>query len=372
MPHVSNLIKDMEHKDLALYPYVSEASGYVASLDFSLDRLISSRAMDSARLRGKERVLQAIEGEILKPGLMSSDDRKILIELLSYPFSRILVSCVDDSFLTRRYALAEAVSSYKSLKGREPAFLREFALEFGIQAQSDDSGFRMHFTDYISLASTLKASEWKLVNRKLDHGYVKVSKDEFARLLQEGIKNRIEGSLPVSVPEDIQHACEPYLEEIKTALHERKSTFGDGTEFGTVESGLFPPCVIYAVSQTQAGVNLAHSMRFAMTSFLLTVGMSVDDIMNLFTTSPDFDEEKARYQVEHIAGASGTSYKPPSCATMKTYGNCYAPDEHCKKVKHPLGYYRRKLWFKNRDAQKNKAKAPSKTDDAKTGSKPDS
>ncbi|WP_406656549.1 DNA primase regulatory subunit PriL [Methanolobus sp. ZRKC2] len=349
----------MDQKDLALYPYVSEASRYVASLDFSLDRLISSRAMDSARLRGKERVLQSIEGEIAKPGLLSSDDRKILIELLSYPFSRILVSCIDDPFLTRRYSLAEAVSSYKSLKGQELSFLKEFALEFGIQAKDYDSGFRMHFTDYIRLGSTLKATEWKLVNRKLEHGYVNVSKDELARLLQEGIKNRIEGGLPVSVPEDVQQACEPYLEDIKTALHERKTTFGDGSEFGSVESGFFPPCVTYAISQTQGGINLAHSMRFAMTSFLLTVGMSVDDILNLFTSSPDFDVEKARYQVEHIAGASGTNYKPPSCATMQTYGNCYSPDEVCKKIKHPLGYYRRKIWFKNRNAQKQNVKAPS-------------
>ncbi|TGC10889.1 DNA primase regulatory subunit PriL [Methanolobus halotolerans] len=349
----------MDHKDLALYPYVSEASRYVASLDFSLDRLISSRAMESARLRGKERVLQSIGGEILKPGLLSSDDRKILVELLSYPFSRILVSCMDDPFLTRRYSLAEAVSSYKSLKGREVLFLKTFAMEFDIHSQADDSGFRMHFTDYIRLANTLKATEWKLVNRKLDHGYVKVSKDEFARLLQEGVRNRIEGSLPVSVPDNVRQACEPYLEEIRIALHERKSAFGGGSEFGSVESELFPPCIIYAISQTRAGVNLAHSMRFAMTSFLLTVGMSVDDIMNLFASSPDFDVEKARYQVEHIAGASGTSYKPPSCSTMKTYGNCYSADEICDKIKHPLGYYQRKIWFKNKDDKKQAVKQSS-------------
>lgn len=39
-------------------------------------------------------------------------------------------------------------------------------------------------------------------------------------------------------------------------------------------------------------MNLAHSMRFAMTSFLLNVGMSVDEILNLFNISPDFDAEK--------------------------------------------------------------------------------
>jgi DNA primase large subunit len=298
-------------------------------------------------------VLQSIAGEIVKPSLSNSDDRKILIELLSYPFSRILVSCIDDPFLTRRYSLAEAVASYKSLKGMDIAFLGEFSLDFGIHAQVKESGAKVHFTDYIRLASSLRAMEWKLVNRKMDHGYVTVSKEELARLLQEGVRHRIEGTLPMQIPEEVCLSCQPYISDILTALNERKSRF-EGSEFRTVEAGLFPPCITRAISQSQAGVNLAHSMRFAMTSFLLGIGMSVDDIMNLFTSSPDFDVEKARYQVEHIAGSSGTSYKPPSCATMQTYGNCYAPDEMCKRISHPLNYYRRKVWFSNRDAQKEK------------------
>lgn len=343
----------MDNKDIALYPYISEASRYVESLDFSLDRLITSRAFDSARIRGKERVLQAIAGEITKPSISSSDEQKILLELLSYPFSRILVSCVDDPFLTRRYALAEAVSSYRSLKVQDFLFLRDFAQDFSIDVESHDVYFRMHFTDYIRLASSLKAIEWKLVNRKMVRGYVDISREEFARLLQEGIKHRIESNLPVQVPPDVCEACEPYLQEIRMALEERKSNFGE-SEFESIESDLFPPCITQAIANTQAGVNLAHSMRFAMTSFLLTIGMTVDDIMNLFTASPDFDIEKARYQIEHIAGSSGTHYKPPSCSTMQTYGNCYAPDETCKKINHPLNYYRRKLWFRTRDAKNGK------------------
>ncbi|WP_094228062.1 DNA primase regulatory subunit PriL [Methanolobus psychrotolerans] len=341
----------MDEKDFALYPYISGASSYVKGLGISLDRLVTSRAMESSRIRGKERVLQAISGEIVKPSLSISDEQKILLELLSYPFSRILISCIDDPFLTRRYCLAEAVASYKLLKMHDLDFLRELAFDFGVSADETEHGFKIHFTSYIRMASSMKAIEWKLVNRKLDHGNVNVSKEEFARLLQELIKERVEHNLPMPVPEGLTPACEPYLTEVRTALEERKSTFGE-SEFESVETDLFPPCITHAIANTQAGVNLAHSMRFAMTAFLLTIGMNVDDIMNLFTTSPDFDVEKARYQVEHIAGSSGTHYKPPSCATMQTYGNCYAPDEMCKKISHPLNYYSRKLWFRKRDSQK--------------------
>ncbi|MEZ5334902.1 MAG: DNA primase large subunit PriL [Methanolobus sp.] len=270
----------------------------------------------------------------------------------------MLVSCIDDSFLTRRYCLAEAVASYKQLKTREHEFLIDFAADFGVYPDESETGFKLHFTSYIKMASSLKAIEWKLVNRKLDHGNVNVSREEFARLLQELIKARVEHNLPMPVPDELTESCEPYLVEIREFLEERKSTFGE-SEFESVETDLFPPCVTHAIANTQAGVNLAHSMRFAMTAFLLTIGMSVDDIINMFATSPDFDVEKARYQVEHIAGSSGTHYKPPSCSTMQTYGNCYAPDTMCKKISHPLNYYSRKLWFKKRDAQKQEVNSPS-------------
>lgn len=98
-----------------------------------------------------------------------------------------------------------------------------------------------------------------------------------------------------------------------------------------MEPDLFPPCISHALANVQGGVNLAHSMRFAMTSFLLSVGMSVDEILNLFNVSPDFDAEVTLYQIEHIAGATGNVYKPPACDTMRTYGNCIGKDRLCEK-----------------------------------------
>ncbi|MBN1134662.1 MAG: DNA primase large subunit PriL, partial [Methanosarcinaceae archaeon] len=197
------------------------------------------------------------------------------------------------------------------------------------------------------LSSSMKDLNWKLVNRKLDSGNVHIAKEEFARLLQEAVRERILASLPMDVPPDICRSCETYLIEIKEILESRKNVFGAG-DFGAVESELFPPCIAHAIANVRTGVNLAHSMRFAMTSFLLTVGMSVQDVIDLFNVSPDFDVEKTRYQIEHIAGSSGTTYTPPSCETMKTYGNCYGADELCKRISHPLNYYRRKLRLKDK------------------------
>jgi DNA primase large subunit len=342
----------MQAEELAYYPFISEASTYVEHLGISLGSLLNSRAYRAVRTRGIERLKEALEGEIKKPPI--SGEAQVLSELLSYPFARILVACVDDQLFTRRYALAEAKAAYTLLKNENPAFLLKFGEEFGIPAAFRDSYFSMHFTDYIRFSSSMKDPAWKLTNRQFRAGEVKITREEFARLLEEAIRERIEQSFPIpEIPSEVSDLCAPYIAEIKDQFEVQKKKFG-ATDFGAIEPKLFPPCITHALANVQGGVNLAHSMRFAMTSFLLSVGMSVDEILNLFNISPDFDAEKTLYQIEHIAGATGNVYKPPACDTMRTYGNCIGKDRLCEKINHPLAYYEKKIYLKNKERERGK------------------
>jgi len=99
----------------------------------------------------------------------------------------------------------------------------------------------------------------------------------------------------------------------------------------------------YMGTQAQAGQNMPHAGRFALASFLSFIGMPVEEIIKLFCSSPDFDHSKTAYQVRHITGDGlGKRYTPPECATMRTNGLCFEPDELCngRRVTHPLTYYR--------------------------------
>ncbi len=344
----------MQADELAYYPFITEASVHVENLGISLDSLLNSRAYRAARVRGIERVKEALEGEIKKPHV--SGEAQILSELLSYPFARMLVACVDDQLFTRRYALAEAKAAYNLLKNENPAFLLKLGEDFRISADYRDSYFSMHFTDYIRFSNPLKDPAWKLTNRQFRAGEVKIIREELARLLEEAIKERIEQSFPIpEIPSVVSSFCAPYVAEIKDQFEVQKKKYGS-TDFGKVEPELFPPCISHALANVQGGVNLAHSMRFSMTSFLLSVGMSVDEILNLFNISPDFDAETTLYQIEHIAGATGNVYKPPACDTMRTYGNCIGKDRLCEKINHPLAYYEKKIYLKNKEDEKGKEK----------------
>jgi DNA primase large subunit len=317
------------------YPFTREAAEQVRASGYSLEALLEKPAFQPVRRRASERALGAIGGNGIPEGYINSD-----IELLSYPLARIIVSCVGDELLIRRYALAEAKLA-RSRMQKERGDLLPLAEDLGLNPTSSGGVLRLHFAEYLRAAHRMKSPRWKLVNRDLSGGQVTVTREELTRLMEEAARDRVQKGLPVEVGEEISSKLSDYIFQVKADLGRVKAS--QRADLGKATEGAFPPCISMMLSQTASGGNLAHSARFALTSFLLRVNMSVDDVVGLFNTSPDFDEERTRYQVEHIAGSSGTRYKPPSCATMATYGNCPGEDDLCRRVHHPLSYYERKM-----------------------------
>lgn len=313
----------------AAYPFTSGATAYVRELGIDIPDLLRKHAYARARHRGMERVIQAIEGRIDK-----DIDIPTELELLSYPIARMIVSCVNDDYLIRRYALAEAKAVHESLRDEPHDILLTMGQEFGMHVNVSDRVFGMHFTDYIRYAHRMHDLKWKLVNRQLHRGWIAVSAQEYARLLQEAISDRIHHDLPLEIPSEICDALSGYIDDVKESLGARKTEFEIG---GEVHPDAFPSCIAHAIGALQDGINLPHSARFAVTSFLLNIGMDVTEIIRMFGGSPDFDEARTRYQVEHIAGGE---YTAPGCDTMKTYGNCIGADDLCARIQHPLNYYR--------------------------------
>ncbi len=347
-----------EETRICFYPFLSAASRYVEEFGVTLEDLISSAVFERARLRGKERVIEAIkDGEVRKPVIISNAQAEM--ELLSYPFARILVSCIGDEYLVRRYALSEAKAAHEELlastgSSSDTDIIYEMSEEFGIRVdfiglshEHAQMKVQMSFVDYLRFTSNLRDKRWKLVNRGLEKGRVKLGRSEFVRIIQEAIYERIKKDLPLDVPADICEAISGYTGDIKKELEEKRKKFGDADfESGSVvkDPSCFPPCISYILSNLKEGVNVPHSARFAVTAFLLNLGLTEDEIIEIYKNSPDFDEDRTRYQVEHIAGFKGTvRYIAPSCGTMRTYGNCIGNDEICEKISHPLSYYKLKL-----------------------------
>lgn len=339
----------MDIIDFANIPCTSGALEYLRKSDIGSNDLCTQAAFESIRSTGKERVLEALQDGTLK--YRRYNKLAAEKELLAYPIARIIVSCINNNYLTKRYALAAAKLSYEHIIELKIDALKELAVDLGINITADARNMNvvMHFTDYIHHAHVLHEPKWKLLNRTVEQGMLTISKGDLARLMEEVVRQKVESGLPHEVPKDIRIALEPYIAEVQKAIDTRASKQDFSREgFGEVVPDCFPPCISSAIEDVQANVNLSHTMRFAMTTFLLNIGMKPEKITEIFRASPDFSEQDTNYQISHINGASGTAYTCPACATMATNGNCPGKAPMCKRIEHPLVYYRRKVWILNK------------------------
>jgi DNA primase large subunit len=339
----------MEVREFARYPFMKGASAYAKQSKVELEELLRHSAFYQARMRGKKRVLDSIEKAKVEDNTMATEEDR-LQEVLSYPIARILVSCVGDGFLIRRYALAEAKAAYERMQTEKVEVLMQIAEELGVEASLLDGVPSMHFADFLRFTSAMRSKEWKLVNTEVKRGLVSLPKVKFARVLEQALYDKIEDELPLPITKWMLDALKQEVSQLKTLAEEMKDRYR-AEELGEVDVESFPPCMKRLVAMAQAGENISHPGRFALTSFLFNIGLSREEILKLFSGSPDFDESKTKYQIDHITGEiSGTTYTPPECSTMRTNSVCFNRDDLCKLdwVKHPLIYYRAKMRRKRR------------------------
>jgi DNA primase large subunit len=349
----------VDGRQLAKYPFLKEASELVRSSGVSIADVLTSSAFSEARRRGVARVSEALK-EMRIPKNSAADESEILMEVLSYPLARMLVSCVNDEFLIRRYATAEAKNLSDRLGTEEMETLMLVAGELKVSARMIDDLPSMHFTDFLRYTAGVRGKEWKLVNQEVQDGYVPLSKNRFARVLEQALNERIENELPLPVNDAILESFKGDTEETSKLVEEMRARF-KANDMGEVSLMKFPPCMKKLVAMAEKGENMPHAGRFAMTSFLSYIGMGPAEIVKIFARSPDFDESKTMYQINHITGeGGGTKYTPPECATMRTNGVCFEPDALCNsgRVRHPLTYYRIKTIVRAPPPEKEKEAQP--------------
>ncbi|WP_101295150.1 DNA primase large subunit PriL [Halegenticoccus soli] len=341
----------------ARYPFFDAAREAVEASDVSLAALVAESA--PAVARGRERVERALRAGTTAPedpGEWSPRD-----ELLSYPIARILVSLVDSAAAVRKYAAAEAATAHERFvtdfeagddglrsTGRRAASLDEFLDEFGLDDEVTaeppttarrPETFRVGLGTYLRLADAGWGERWRLVNREVAAGAVRIEREELYRLLEEAVRRRVAEGLPFEVRgsaggDRLAEALEPEIESLRELLADRGRTW----RIDTVAPELFPPCMKHLLERARREAELEAHSAFALTAFLTGIGMDTDEIVELYRDSP-LDEEAIRYQTEYLRDETGSQYASPSCATMQAYGDCVNRDDRCETISHPMTYY---------------------------------
>ena len=331
--------------DLAKYPFLAEASEYVRELGFSIDE-ISAPEFSPVLERAEKRLEEA-----LSKGRVSTDIVNESAEILSFPVSNLILGLVGEERARRRFALGEAKRAYELLRQENPDKIEQIASNtFGWRIKRLDTklvhkfyDFAVYLTDYLHSSVHLREPRWSLSNRVLDHGFVYVTREEGARLIEEEVRMRIlerSNRPPGDVPRDL----EPRVERARGLVIK---WLGVPNKYELPKVPMpeaMPPCVQHLVENLNEGKNVQHMGRFTLATFLLNIGTGDEDIVKIFKPATDFSERMTRYQIEHIGGRRGgrTKYTCPMCTTLKTHGVCYKPDEICNTIRNPLSYYKSK------------------------------
>ena len=302
----------------------------------------------------------------------------VLREILVYITARIGASVIADPLLIRRYSLHESKVYNARLDREEKDVLIMVAFEMGLEVMSpeivspgalplestsmqtpergSEETLCVSAADYLAFTGDMRSEpDWKLTRQELVSGYVLLPQKKISRIVENLIYKRFETDLPLPVSKELVNLFEPYLKGVRASLESLKAKFRR-TEITGVDAGAFPPCMKNLIQKAHSGENIVHSGRFALTAFLNRIGMSPEEILKLFASSPDFRADIAQYQINHITGViSGTVYNVPECRTMVAYGLCVNKDTLCEAewLSRPLQYYRYKMnkRLKNRKTQ---------------------
>ncbi len=335
----------------ARYPFLARAREAVREADVDLAELATAEE-GPVLTRAIERIQNAIEA-----GVVGDQHPTPRVELLSYPLARVLVSLLDQPGLSRRYTDAEAATAYERFTAdveddtelrsvSSPSLtleelLREFDLGAVIrqlpQKHAPDGGFAVEVGTYLRLAGGFDADRWRLVNRAVADGRVPVTRGELYDLLREAVRARVAEGLPMDVPDEIRDGLAAEVADLESRLADHDLS----RDIDAVVPELFPPCIEALLERTAETDPLPEHSRFALVTFLASIGMATEEIVD--HVAIEGGEDLVERQVALVADETGGVYPPPSCRTMQAYGDCVNQDALCDRIGHPLEYYERRL-----------------------------
>ncbi len=329
---------------------MKEAAEHVREVGLDINELESDffvPFLDKAEERVKNALLDVSAYAKTQP---RDEPKEYEIEIFSFPIAVMLVAAAEDSFIKSRYSLAEAKRASTLLRNEEKEKLLEVANNFSWDARlvNDFSlqpyVFALRFPVFLKNATGFHDKNWKLVNHLLVNGEVYLTEREVSRLLEEEVRKYVEGKLDTKI-KSLPPAIMARVNQLRQLAAEKREQIQLEEMPDRVVMEAFPSCIKGVYDRVAAGRPASHMGRFALTSFMLSIGMTAEDVFKFFRSVSDFNERMTRYQVEHIAGTrgSGTKYTPPNCATLRTHGICISPEPECNRAVNPLVCYKRKL-----------------------------
>lgn len=327
--------------EMAKYPFLADAGQYLRDKGFTLEQFGTDPDLRVIVDKACHRIEAAAAGGVYKSDIVegaASSGAALPREAFSFLIAVVLLRLAGARTLVRRFALAEArraeghlARDLAAAPGGEGLAPRIMAELFSVRVERDGADLAVPVADYVRRSVAFHEREWKLVNRRVWGGLVRLTPRETVRLVRAEIGSYIVSRIDAArVPE-----MSPGFAGPVGRLAELAKRF----EVKRAAPTAVPPCVKHAIGVLERGENLPHSGRFMLGTFLLARGEPVERIAPLFRNAPDYSERVTMYQLRSLAGGGegGRGYSCPSCEKLRGQGLCFATAE-CDGIRSPVQF----------------------------------
>jgi DNA primase large subunit len=329
--------------ELAKYPFLQEASAYIQESKFDFAEFDRPEMIHIIN-----RAVEKLENEL--KGKIYSNLDEYEIEIMTFLVSLLLIKSIGLEEVSKKCSLFEAMrverflstdlSIERSSQKKKLLVQKIFQdlFDINIDVDSTSSICKLSVPDYLLRASKMYEQEWKLINRSVKDGYVYLDTDEAVRLIRNELSNLIYTRIKNMKVYEVPIIIKSKADELRKKYSGR---YVYRNQFKILE---YPPCIKHAMEIINKGENLPHSARFMLATYMLAIGKTEEEVIEIFKNSPDYNEKITRYQVEHLAGKKGShiKYSVPSCDRLRSEDLCFAVKE-CENLINPIQFGRRKL-----------------------------
>lgn len=327
--------------ELAKYPFLADAGEYLKGTGFTLDQLGGDPDLYTIREKAFRRIQTATQsGKVYRSDLGGTAPYALPREVFSFLLAIVLLKLSGARHLVKKFAMQEARAAESFLEkdlGRaatdtQVRLVTKIILDLsGVAVTKRDQHFVIPVHAYLKRAVLFHAKEWKLINRRVERGMVFLTPHETVRLVRQEIINYIAAK--------IDSAAAPPMVPGLEGLVAKISSINAQFQPRVAVSGEFPPCVKHAINTLKNGENLSHSGRFMLATYLLARGYSPADIVPYFQNAPDYNPSITKYQLNHLAGGSGsgTKYMCQSCDKLRALNHCHATPD-CDGITNPTQF----------------------------------
>jgi|GEM_PF-1564076 len=313
-----------------------------------IDSIVNS--LDTEDRKDVREALEYLKGVIRK--YADDEGYNITMGKNAFAISMWMLRYINEPGMTSRFTITQRdvfESELERISREDNENIILYCDSAEIEAGVEGNTFYIPFDFFIKNNKKISGYKYRLVYQKLSKGIIYLSKNQFIHLLREDFVRKLMDAYSSMSPGDSQNIFRKFIGELDKLKKDFLEIKAKNTiSLGEVDFTMFPPCIKTYITQMRDGENLAHLARFTLASFLHNAGMSNENIMNILKFAPDYKEDLAMYQVNHITGLiSGTEYSPPKCSTLKSNHLCYMGDDPvCNDTKyplrHPMQYYERK------------------------------